>query len=195
MDAQTKTQITRYLADFSGGNERALDELVPLVYPYLKQVARGFLRKEYNAGSLQPTALVHEAFIKLLGQNAVEFQNRNHFYALVASFMRRVLVDRARRHQASKRKDDTDYKYFLEQDQEEGFGETTDEFLVQLEVALKKLETVDPRRAKLVELKFFANLGNEEIASAMDLSLATVKRDWLFAKAWLAKEMAEALEN
>lgn len=189
--SETKTQITRYLADFSKGDPKALEELTPLVYPYLKQVARGFLRKEAYPGTLQPTALVNEAFLRLLGQHSPHFENRNHFFALVASFMRRVLVDRARRNLASKRHDKTDYRYIKEQEQVDRDDET-DDFLVKLEIALKKFEKVDERRAKLVELKFFANLDYEEIAKALDISLATVKRDWAFARAWLAKEMKTA---
>ncbi len=188
---ETKAQITRYLAEFSKGDPKALEELTPLVYPYLKQVARGFLRKEAYPGTLQPTALVNEAFLRLLGQHSIHFENRNHFFALVASFMRRVLVDRARRNLAAKRHDKTDYRYIKEQEQEAADDET-DDFLLRLEVALEKFEKVDSRRAKLVELKFFANLDYEDIAKALDISLATVKRDWSFARAWLAKEMKSA---
>ncbi len=191
--SDAKTQITRILADFSHGDAKALDELVPLVYPYLKQVARGFLRKEAYPGTLQPTALVNEAFLRLLGQRNPDFQNRDHFFALVASFMRRVLIDRARRNLSHKRKDKTDYRYFKNMVESDAKNrDDTDEFLLRLEIALRKLEKVDPRRAKLVELKFFANLGYEEIAQSLGVSLATVKRDWSFAKAWLTKEVQTA---
>lgn len=178
--------VTRLLLDWSGGDERALDRLIPVVYDELRLIADRYLRQERNAMTLQPTALVHEAFIKLIDQR-VTWQNRAHFFAVSAQIMRRLLVDHARRKHAGKRG---------------GAGETIsldaaldwpaeqqDLDLVRLDDALKALADVDEQQAKVVELRFFGGLSVEETAVTLGVSDSTVKREWRMARAWLLREL------
>jgi RNA polymerase sigma factor (TIGR02999 family) len=175
------SEVTRLLLSLREGKREAVDELIPLVYAELRRLAAHYLKSERENHTLQPTALVHEAFLKLV-QADVQWQNRGHFFALSAQLMRRILVDYARAFQAEKR----------------GGGETKiavdDAFvfarekpaeLIALDEALMELAEIDPRRSRVVELRYFAGLSNEEIAEFLGVHKNTVVRDWNLARAWL----------
>jgi RNA polymerase sigma factor (TIGR02999 family) len=194
------SQITRLLIDWSAGKEAALDALTPLVYTELKAMAARHLRRERDSHTLQPTGLVHEAFLRLVGRKDPSWQNREHFYRLASRLMRRILIDHARARQAVKRGSGQD-KVSLEQlglTLERG-GEMllaapenpVESFdLLSIDAALNKLEALDERQARIVELRFFGGLSVEETAQLLKISEATVKRDWVMAKAYLARELA-----
>ena len=175
------SEITRLLEDYTNGNREVLDELLPLVYNELRRLAHSFLNRERQDQTLQTTALVHEAYIKLIGQHSVDFRNRSQFSALSAQAMRRILIDNARTHKAEKR--GSGMKVSLEEVAEVS-GETDDR-LIELDMALQELESFDPAQAKIVELRYFGGLTIEETAEVMNISPATVKRDWTMARAWL----------
>jgi RNA polymerase sigma-70 factor, ECF subfamily len=175
------SEITRLLDDYTNGNREVLDELLPLVYNELRRLAHSYLNRERQDQTLQTTALVHEAYIKLIGQHSVDFRNRSQFFALSAQAMRRILIDNARTHKAEKR--GSGMKVSLEEVAEVS-GETDDR-LIELDMALQELESFDPAQAKIVELRYFGGLTIEETAEVMNISPATVKRDWTMARAWL----------
>jgi RNA polymerase sigma-70 factor, ECF subfamily len=182
-DARTH-EVTRLLADWAKGNEQALEDLTPLVYRELRQLAASYLRRERTGHSLQPTALVHEAYLRLVDQKNPDWQNRSHFYGVAARLMRQILVDHARRKQAGKR---AGQKVSLEEAvsfQQERNGE-----LLALDLGLKELEILDPRKCKAVELRYFGGLSMEEIAQVLEVSAVTVRRDLRMAEAWLHNEM------
>jgi RNA polymerase sigma factor (TIGR02999 family) len=194
------SQITRLLIDWSAGKEAALDALTPLVYAELKAMAARHLRRERDSHTLQPTGLVHEAFLRLVGRKDPSWQNREHFYRLASRLMRRILIDHARARQAVKRGSGQD-KLSLKQLglTLEGGGEMllaapenpVEAFdLLSIDAALNKLEALDGRQARIVELRFFGGLSVEETAQLLKISEATVKRDWVMAKAYLARELA-----
>src|SRR5262245_46284110 len=182
-----RTHITALLVDLQAGRPGALDELSPLVYPELRSLARNYLRGDRD-GTLQPTVLVHEAFLRLVDQRTATWQNRAHFFGIAAQLMRRIIIDHARKRKAEKRGGGR--LVTLDEDAE---NVTTDEGVdvVRVDDALRELEKLDPRRAKLVELRFFGGLTIEETAQVLDTSPATVKRDWLLAKAWLQRALTE----
>ncbi|MEZ5400949.1 MAG: sigma-70 family RNA polymerase sigma factor [Bryobacteraceae bacterium] len=187
MQPDSAGDVTRLLIDWSGGSNQALDQLMPLVYAELRRIARNHLRREDISHTLQSTALVHEAFFRLIDQKQVNWQNRAHFYAVSARMMRRILVDHARRHLAEKR--GSGVTMLAIDERLAGAGER--EFsLVALDDALGALEQLDAQQAKLVELRFFAGLSVEETAEVLGVSAATVKRHWVTAKAWLYRELA-----
>ena len=159
-----------------------------MVYAELRVIARGYMAHERPGHTLQATALVHEAYMRLLGQDNVEWQNRSHFYGIAAQIMRRVLLDYARKHQAAKR-GGPNQKVRID----EALLVTEQQLDVVLAVdeSLKRLEQMDPRQARVVELRFFAGLDVEQTAAVLEISTATVKREWQFAKAWLQREMGE----
>jgi len=180
-------EVTALLLAWSAGDREALARLFPLVYGDLRKRAEGYLRKERSGHTLQPTALVNEAYLKLVDQARVKWQNRAHFYAVASRAMREVLVEYARRHRAAKR----------------GAGETRVALgdgdavtpprsldLLALDVALDRLSALDERQGKLVELRVFGGLTIEEAAEALGISPATVSREWKHAEAWLAREMS-----
>ena len=178
--------VTRMLLDWSHGDEQALDRLMPVVYDELHRLAKRCLRRESSGHTLQATALVNEAYLKLIQQSEVEWQNRAHFFAIAARLMRRILVDHARNHQASKRGGPARK---LSLDEAIGVAEAQEVDLIALEDALTELARLDPEQGRLVELRFFGGLTIEEVAEVLGVSPATVKREWNMAKAWLYREI------
>ena len=183
----TQDDITRLLADWGNGDQQALEKLTPLVYGELHRLAGRYLRKERPGHTLQSTALVNEAFLKLVGQHSMRWQNRAHFFGIAAQLIRRILVDYARTKFAAKRGSNSPR---LSLDEALGVpGANSDLDLLALNDALDDLARIDPRQSRLVELRFFAGLTVEETAEVMQLSPATVKREWTTAKAWLSREI------
>ena len=182
----TQHEITRLLADWSNGDRQALEKLTPLVYDELRRLAGRYLRQERSGHTLQSTALVHEAYMKLVGQNNVRWQNRAHFFGIAAQMIRRILVDYARARKADKRGSGAER---LSLDEAIALPGGQDLDLVALDDALEGLAKIDARQSRLVELRFFAGLTIEETAEVMQMSLATAKRDWVSAKAWLSREV------
>lgn len=175
------SEITRLLEEYTNGNREVLDELLPLVYNELRRLAHSYLARERQGMTLQTTALVHEAYMKLIDQRSVDFRNRAQFFALSAQAMRRILVDNARRHKAEKR--GSGMQVSLEDVAEVSLE--VDDRLIELDLALQELEEFDPAQAKIVELRYFGGLTVEETAEVMNISTATVKREWTMARAWL----------
>ena len=175
------SEITRLLEDYTNGKRDALDKLLPIVYNELRRLAHSYLRNERQDLTLQTTALVHEAYLKLIDQHSVSFQNRAQFFALSAQAMRRILLDSARQRTAAKR--GSGGKVSLDDVEEASFE--VNQQLIELDIALKELETFDPTQAKIVELRYFGGLTIEETAEVMKISPATVKREWTMARAWL----------
>jgi len=185
MVAPANGEVTALLRDWSGGDQRALERLLPLVYGELRKLAASYMRRERSDHTLQPTALVHEAYLRLVDQRAVDWRNRAHFFGIAARMMRRILVDHARRRQAAKR-DGAAYRISGSADSDEA---ERDPDLLALDVALDGLEALDPRQARIIELRFFGGLTVEETAEVAGISTATVKREWQTARAWLAREL------
>ncbi|MEP7340129.1 MAG: sigma-70 family RNA polymerase sigma factor [Acidobacteriota bacterium] len=179
--------ITQLLLKWSDGDRSALDQLLPLVYNELRRLARSYLRRQAQQSVLQPTVLVHEAYLKLINQQHVSWQNRAQFFGLAAKIMRDLLVDHARRTQAAKR-GGGDYSVSLTE--ADRVGQQKDFDLIALDEALDRLTKLEPRHSRVVEMKFFAGLTIEEIAEALKVSHATVERDWSLARAWLHREMS-----
>jgi RNA polymerase sigma factor (TIGR02999 family) len=185
MVAPSHGEVTALLRDWSGGDQHALERLMPLVYQELRKLAASYMRRERSDHTLQPTALVHEAYLRLVDQRGVDWRNRAHFFGIAARMMRRILVDHARRRQAAKRDGAAD-RISGSGDLVEG---ERDPDLLALDVALDALEALDPRQARIVELRFFGGLTVEETAEVAGISTATVKREWQTARAWLAREL------
>jgi RNA polymerase sigma factor (TIGR02999 family) len=180
--------VTKLLADWRQGDQGALARLIPIVYRELRRVASARLRNEGPNHSLQTTALVHEAYLRLVGLDRIMLQNRTHFFAMAARLMREILVDHARRKNAVKRGGGI---AVLGLDQvEAGTGPTSVDVLA-LDEALVALTEVDQRLCRVVELRFFAGLSIAETADALEISSATVERDWTVAKAWLLERLQE----
>ncbi len=178
-------EVTRLLDEYSKGNKTALDQLLPLVYGELRCLAHSFLNRERRNITLQTTALVHEAYIRLLDQRQIDFSNRAQFFALSAQAMRRILIDSARRRTADKR--GKGLKISLE-DLGEIAG-NTDESLLELDMALNELAEFDPQMAQIVELRYFGGMTIEETAEVIEMSPSTVKREWAAARAWLYEKI------
>jgi RNA polymerase sigma-70 factor (ECF subfamily) len=177
-------EVTGLLAKWAKGNPQALEELTPLVYRELRQLAASYLRRERPGHTLQPTALVHEAYMRLVDQSNLTWQSRSHFYGVAARLMRQILVDHARRKHAGKR---GGQKVSLEE--AVSFSPDRGYLLVALDTGLNALEKIDPRKCRAVELRYFGGLSMEEIAQALDVSAVTVRRDLRMAEAWLHSEM------
>jgi RNA polymerase sigma factor (TIGR02999 family) len=177
-------EVTRLVAEWAKGNPQALEELTPLVYCELRQLAACYLRKERQGHTLQPTALVHEAYLRLVDQENLNWKSRSHFFGVAARLMRQILVDHARRRNAGKR---AGVKVPLEQ--AVTFERERSQDLIALDDGLNALEKFDPRKRKAVELRYFGGLSMEEIAQALDVSAITVRRDLRMAEAWLHREM------
>jgi RNA polymerase sigma factor (TIGR02999 family) len=182
--------VTQVLRELSEGYESAPERLMPLVYGELRRLAQGYLEGERANHTLQATALVHEAYIRLVDWKNVSWQNRAHFFALAAQVMRRILVDHAREKQAQKRGGGLT-KIALEE--AVSFPQQREVDLVALDDALQVLAELDPTQSKIVELRFFGGLTIDETAEAMRISPATVKREWQMAKAWLHKRIVRQL--
>ncbi|HBY61057.1 MAG TPA: RNA polymerase subunit sigma-70 [Solibacterales bacterium] len=180
------SNVTQLLVDWSKGNRQALEQLMPLVYDELRRLADFYLRRERAGHTLQGTALVHEAYLRLVDQNRVQWQNRAHFFGVAAQMLRRILVDHARAHRTAKRGGGA---LTLALDEAIGAPEQKDLDLVALDDALNGLSQMDAQQAKIVELRYFSGLTIEETAEVLDISPATVKRDWVVAKAWLFREV------
>jgi RNA polymerase sigma factor (TIGR02999 family) len=185
---QTSTDgITKLLQGWRGGDRAALDALVPVVYKELHRLAHCELRKERPDHTLQSTALVHEAYFRLVGQTLPQWESRTHFFAIAAQLMRQILVDYARRHRASKRGSGV---CMLTLDDAVVLPQRKDVDVVAIDDALNTLAEVDPRQSRIVELRFFAGLSLQEISEVMGIATATVQRDWTAARAWLHREIS-----
>jgi RNA polymerase sigma factor (TIGR02999 family) len=185
MNAPTAPEVTRLLLRWTEGDQNALNDLLPLVYDELRRLARSYLQRERPGHTLQSTALVNEAYLRLVDQN-VSWQNRAHFFGIAAQMMRRILVDHARARDAAKR-GAGDFKVTLDEDIAVSGARDVD--VIALDIALDNLAELDPQQGRIVELRFFAGLSIEETSEVLSISPATVKRDWAMAKAWLAREM------
>lgn len=181
--------VTQILKDWSDGNDDAPARLMPLVYEELRRLARDYLRRERGDHTLQATALVHEAYLRMVDEKSVTWQNRAHFYGIAARLMRRILVDHARAHNAAKR-GGLEQKFTLDEARDLPQADATD--LVALDGALENLAKTYPRKSEVVELKFFGGLEANEIAEVLQVSQKTVLRDWSFAKLWLCRELSAA---
>lgn len=180
--------ITQLLKQASCGEQRAVDVLLPVVYDELRRIAERSLRRERVDHTLQTTALVHEAYLKLVDQREAQWQNRAHFFAIAAQAMRRILVNHAKGANRIKRGGDRSRV-----DLDEAAAVTPDRHidLIALDEAMHRLAQFDPRKSKLVELRFFGGMSIEEVAEVLQIAPATVKRDWNFAKAWLLREVTK----
>jgi len=178
--------VTALLSELAQGNQAAAEKLVPLVYDELKRLARGYMRRERPDHTLQTTALVHEAYLKLVRQRRTDWQCRSHFFAIAARVMRRILLDHARGHLRRKR---GGARQILPLNEALTFSPEQSEDLVKLNEALERLSAIDPRQSKIVELRFFGGLTVEETSGILGISPKTVKRDWSMAKAWLHGEL------
>ncbi|MEW6212742.1 MAG: sigma-70 family RNA polymerase sigma factor [Acidobacteriota bacterium] len=182
MQPHSPSEVTRLLKDWSGGDSAALDQLIPIVYDELRAVAARYLRRERQDHTLQPTALVNEAYLRLIDQKQVQWQNRAHFLGVAAQMMRRILVDHAKSHNRAKRgggarKVSLDEAVALSQERADD--------LVELDEALTALAAFDERKSRVVEMRYFGGLSVEETAEVLKVSEITVARDWKLAKAWL----------
>lgn len=186
---QNASEITQLLKDWSEGNQTALDELMPLVYDELRRQASRYLRKERQGHTLQTTALIHEAYLKLIGINEVEWQNRNHFFALASTAMRRILVDYARERKRDKRGGSAENLPLDEALMISANEKSVD--LIALDEALNRLARLDERQARVVELRYFSGLSIDETAEVLGIANATVRLDWNLAKAWLKQEITK----
>jgi RNA polymerase sigma factor (TIGR02999 family) len=188
----TPHEITELLVEWSGGNQEALDKLYPLVYDELHRLARRFMIRERKGHTLQATALINEAYVRLVDQTHMRWQNRTHFFAISAQIMRRILVDHARRNLYAKRgggaqRISFDEAALVSRDRASEF--------VLLDEALKSLAEIDQRRSQVVELRYFGGLDNKEIAGVLKISENTVTRDWNMARAWLYQQLGESEVN
>jgi RNA polymerase sigma factor (TIGR02999 family) len=183
---EPRQEVTQVLLDWNSGDEHAPERLMPLVYEELRRLARFYLQQERSDHTLQATGLVHEAYLRLVDQSSMNWQNRAHFFAVAAKIMRRILVDYARNHRAEKRGGEREKILF-----DEALAPSNERAvdLIALDEALQDLETFDPRQSHIVELRFFGGLTNEEIGEVLEISPRTIKREWRLAKAWLRREI------
>jgi RNA polymerase sigma factor (TIGR02999 family) len=186
MPDPTPISVTELLVNWSNGNKAALDEMLPLVYQELRRIAVNRLRHELSNHTLQPTALVNEAYIRLIDQRNVNWQNRAQFFGLAAEMMRRILVNHALQRRAAKRGGSAQR---VSMDAAADSFQQKDMNLVALDEALKTLAAIDPRQSRIVEMKFFGGLNVAEIAEVLHLSPDTIERDWKMARAWLHLEI------
>ena len=186
MHPQPDADITQLLRAWGNGDGGALERLTPVVYQELLRMARGYMRRESPDNTLQPTALVHEAYLKLVDAKVAQWQDRAHFFAVSARLMRRILVDSARTRLAGKRGGGA---VRVELNDSIDAAALKNEQMVRLDDALEALAQFDPRKASVVELRFFGGLGVEETAEVLKISAQTVMRDWRLARVWLANEM------
>jgi RNA polymerase sigma factor (TIGR02999 family) len=191
MGASTPPNITQLLVAWNQGDQDALAQLTPLVYRELHRLAHGYLAGERRGHVLQTTALVNEAFVRLIDWQQVEWQNRAHFFGVSATLMRHILVQFAREQQAAKRGGNQAVQVSLSEAVSLSTRHNPD--LVKLDDALTTLEKLDPRQARIVELRFFGGLSLEEAAEVLKVSVSTVRRDWRMAQAWLHQQLSETL--
>src|SRR5437773_5543270 len=179
-------EITQLLAEWSEGNQAALDKLYPLVYRELRRLAHGYLKRERKGHTLQTTALINEAYLRLVDQKHIHWANRSHFFGISARIMRRILIDHARRYGYQKRGGDAQR---ISLDEVAMVAKARARELLMLDEALNSLAQMDPRRSQVVELRYFGGLNNEEIAVVLKISENTVTRDWNMARAWLYQQL------
>lgn len=189
MQPGAKHDLTSLLLDWSRGNPDALNQLAPLIYEELHRMASRQLRRERNEHTLQSTALVHEVYLKLIDQDRVQWQDRNHFFAVASQMIRHILVDHARARFAAKRGSG---QVQLEFDESIALPGKSDKDLLALDDAMQALAQLDQRQSRIVELRFFGGLSIEESAEVLNVSPATVKRDWNVARAWLYRQLARS---
>ena len=188
-DENADGDVTRLLEDLSAGREDALPALLPLIYDELRRLAAYHLYRERSNHTLQATALVHEAYLRLVNQRAVRWQNRSHFFAVAAQAMRRILVDHARARDAAKRGSG---EMMLPLGEDSAVGGMLSLDVIALDDALTRLGAIDEQQVRVVELRFFAGLSVEGTAKVIGISPATVKREWSFARAWLRRELGRS---
>jgi RNA polymerase sigma factor (TIGR02999 family) len=191
MASEPVPEVTQLLIAWSRGDERALEQLMPLVYQELRRLARRYMARESPGQTLQATALVHEAYLRLIEQRLVSWQNRAHFYAISAQMMRRILVDRARARHFEKRGGEAP-RISLD---EALVCQEREPNLVALDDALKSLAVLDPRKSRVVEMRYFGGLSVEESAEVLKVSPDTVMRDWKLAKVWLLRELSKSSQS
>ncbi|HYV10359.1 MAG TPA: sigma-70 family RNA polymerase sigma factor [Pyrinomonadaceae bacterium] len=192
MSSLSPQEVTQLLADWGKGDRSALDKLLPLVHSELRRIAQRQMSQERPGHTLQATALVNEAYLKLAGQQGFDWQNRAHFFAVCAQVMRHILIDHARAHARDKRgggavKVSLNDALVVAEDQASHF--------IALDEALRVLERLDPQKGKIVELRYFGGLSVDEAAEVMNVSPRTVRREWQRAKAWLYRMMTEGIED
>ncbi len=185
-----RESVTRLLRRWSAGDSEAFDELMEQIYDELHVIAGQCFRRERPEHTLQPTALLHEAVLRLMELDELDWHDRSHFFAVAARMMRRILVDHARQHRRQKRGGDADRVSLSEAESMAVRGKRPD--LDELDAALERLEARDPRKAQIVELRFFAGLKVDEVAEALEVSKRTVEADWTHARAWLRRELSQA---
>ena len=186
-------EITTLLKAWRRGDQQALDRLTPLVYEHLRRLARQYVRKERPDGRMNATALVHEAYVRLVDARSVDWQDRAHFFAVSARIMRRILVDAARARSSAKRgggMQQVDHSTMIDMDALPAAGTDRAVEIVKLDDALNSLAQMDPRRAQVVELRFFGGLSVEETAHVLKISEPSVHRDWRLARSWLLRELS-----
>ena len=189
MTSRSSEAITQLLKRWNEGDEKALNQLMPLVYDELHRIAQNYLRRERRQHTLQPTALVNELFLKFFDQHSMSWQNRAQFFGVAAQIMRRILVDHARAHYSSKRGGD---RLLVSLTNVPVFGAQPDADLLALHNVLNRLQEMDPNQARIVELRFFGGLTIKETAEVMQISHATIEREWRTAKAYLKRELTKA---
>jgi RNA polymerase sigma factor (TIGR02999 family) len=188
LSSELQNDVTLILHEWSGGDKNAPERLMPFVYDELRRLARAFLSKERPGHTLQPTALVHEAYLRLVDQTRANWQNRAHFYGIAARMMRRVLIDHARAHATGKRGGGAIH-LSLEDVQVPLEERAAD--LIALDELLERLSQFDERKCKIVEMRFFAGLSDKEIAEVLEINTRTVLRDWKKAQLWLYRELSQ----
>ena len=179
-------EVTQLLVDWGNGNQAALDRLMPLVYTELRQLAHRYMRRERPGHTMQTTALIHEAYLRLVDQNQVRWQHQAHFFGIAARLMRQILIEHARSHTRAKRGGGVGT---ISLDEAAIVSQARATELLALDDALERLATIDPRKSQVVELRFFGGLSVEEAAIVLNIAPNTVLRDWRMAKAWLRREI------
>jgi RNA polymerase sigma-70 factor (ECF subfamily) len=186
MSQDGQARLTTLIGELRHGNDAAREELVTLVYPELRRIAARYMRQERPGHTLRATGLVNEMYVRLFGSASMDWQSRAHFFAAVAREMRHILVDYARARDAKKR---PDHRLAISLSAVEVPANEGEEYLLALNEALSRLETIDPRASRVVELRYFTGLSERETAEALGVSIATLKRDWAFARAWLLDQL------
>lgn len=188
MSSNPTANITQMLIDLTDGNQEVVNQILPHIYDELRRLAGSYLRRERSDHTLQPTALVHEAYMKLIDQKQVKWQNRAHFFGIAAQVMRRILMDHARKHLANKRGGNAEVLPLEEEILIVSNDRSND--LIALDDALEELGKMDPQKARIVELRYFGGLSIEETAEVIGVSVPTINRQWRLAKAWLYSQLA-----
>lgn len=186
---QPSHQVTELLKDWSGGDQTAADKLMPLVYEELRRLAHQYMRREKPGHTLQTSALVNEAYVRLVDQSKIQWASRAHFFGIAAHLMRQILVDQARRRNVAKRGHGA---LRVSLNEATAVAQEQSASVMALDDALKSLEQIDPRKSRIVELRFFGGMSIEETAEALKVSPGTVMREWTFARAWLRNQMSGA---